>query len=128
MLPLQPFSDFPQMLACADLHLVLLEKEAGVFSVPSKLWSYYCSGRPTLVLVPDENAAARITREAEAGVVASAERFDEVLDAFRRLRGDQEERDQLGANARRYAEKNFQISDKAVIFEKIFAGITVPGA
>ncbi len=123
MMPLQPFSVFPQMLASADLHLVLLEQEAGVFSVPSKLWSYYCSGRPTMVLVPEENAAARITREADAGVVASVDRFDEVLEATRRLRGDQQERKRLGANARRYAEENFKVSDKAKWFEEIFSSI-----
>ncbi len=125
MMPLQPFSVFPQMLASADLHLVLLEQEAGVFSVPSKLWSSYCSGRPSMVLVPEENAAARITREAAAGVVASCDRFDEVLEALKMLRGDHAERQRLGANARRYAEENFRISDKAERFEEIFSSITV---
>ena len=121
LLPLQPFSSFPAMLASADLHLVMLEREAGVFSVPSKLWSSYCSGRPSMVLVPEENAAARITRESEAGVVVSCDRFDEALEAMKKLRDDHAERKRLGTNARRYAEENFRISEKADRFEEIFS-------
>jgi len=40
--------------------LVVLDKSAGAFSVPSKTLSYLCAARPILGLMPDENLAAHL--------------------------------------------------------------------
>jgi len=46
LLSLQPFERFAEVLGSADVLLAVIEREAGEFSVPSKVLSYLCAGRP----------------------------------------------------------------------------------
>ena len=48
----QPFEVLPDVLGSADVLVAILEPDAGVFSVPSKVLSYFCAGRPVLLAVP----------------------------------------------------------------------------
>jgi colanic acid biosynthesis glycosyl transferase WcaI len=71
VLPYQPFDRLPEMLAAADVLVVILEPEAGPFSVPSKTLSYLCAGRAVLGSMPATNPATRsLTERALAGLVA----------------------------------------------------------
>ncbi len=45
----QPFEMLPVVLGSADVLVAILEPDAGVFSVPSKVLSYFCAGRPVLL-------------------------------------------------------------------------------
>ena len=63
MLPYQPFDRLPEVLASADVLVVILEPEAGRFSVPSKTLSYLCAGRAVLGSMPATNPAARLLTE-----------------------------------------------------------------
>ena len=65
----QPFEAMPDVLGSADVLVAILEADAGVFSVPSKVLSYLCAGRPLLLAVPGENLAAKIVVECGAGLV-----------------------------------------------------------
>ena len=55
ILPFQKFSDLPMIFSSSDVLITVLEDDAGMFSVPSKLWSYYCSGKPNILSVPSNN-------------------------------------------------------------------------
>lgn len=46
LLPLQPFADLPKVLATSDVTVATIEPDAGMFSVPSKVQSYFCAQRP----------------------------------------------------------------------------------
>ena len=65
----KPFSEMPEAMAAADVLVAVLEPDAGVFSVPSKVLAYLCGGRPVLLAVPPENLAARIVARETAGLV-----------------------------------------------------------
>ena len=39
----QPFRALPHVLGSADVLVAILEADAGVFSVPSKVLSYFCA-------------------------------------------------------------------------------------
>ncbi|MDD4275143.1 MAG: hypothetical protein PHG14_15615 [Desulfobacter postgatei] len=56
------------MLAGADVLITLLETDAGVFAMPSKLLTSLCTRHPLLLVVPKENLASRIVRERKAGL------------------------------------------------------------
>jgi glycosyltransferase involved in cell wall biosynthesis len=116
----QPFEDFPQILASADLLLAILEPEAGIFSVPSKVLSYLCAQRPVLLAVPRENLAARIVETHNAGLVVSPNDPDSFLWAAECLLKDKSLREKMGKNARKYAEKHFAIDVITDRFESIF--------
>jgi colanic acid biosynthesis glycosyl transferase WcaI len=116
----QPFSAMPDVLAAADVLLGVLEEEAGVFSVPSKVLTYLCASRPILLSVPATNLSARTIREAGAGVTVPPGDIDGFVNAAMRLRSDVGARESCGANARKYAETHFQIESIASRFEAIF--------
>ncbi|VAW39603.1 Glycosyl transferase, group 1, partial [hydrothermal vent metagenome] len=46
LLPYQPFADLPDVLGTANVLIAILEPDAGIFSVPSKVLSYLCAKRP----------------------------------------------------------------------------------
>lgn len=119
LLPYQPFADLPAVLASGDVLIGILEKDAGIFSVPSKTLSYLCAARPLLLAVPPENLSARITRENEAGLTVAPDDLDGFLEAAVRLHGSPEECRKLAANARAYAEATFPIEKTANAFENI---------
>lgn len=48
LLPFQDFDDLPYMLASADVLTVVLEQEAGSYSIPSKILSYLCNNSERL--------------------------------------------------------------------------------
>jgi len=117
----QPFERLPEVLASADVLLALLEPDAGVFSVPSKVLTGLCAGRPLLLAVPPQNLAARIVREAHAGLVVTPGSVEDLAAAAERLLDDAALRAELGANARAYAERVFDIERIANRFERVLA-------
>ena len=69
LLPLQPFERFADVLGSADVLAAVIEREAGEFSVPSKVLSYLCAGRPIVLSAPKDNLAAQILEQSGAGIV-----------------------------------------------------------
>lgn len=119
VMPFQAYKKVPQVLATADILVAVLEPSAGIFSVPSKILAYLCSGRPLLLSVPEDNLAAKKVADAKAGFVASPHDTQAFLDAAERLLADEPLRQQLGCNARAYAEKQFNIETITGQFESI---------
>ena len=113
VLPFQPWEQAPDMLGAADVLVVLLEAEAGTYSVPSKILTSLCAGRPILAAMPAANLGARTIVAAGAGCVVPAEKSDEFLREAHRLRHDDGARRAMGAAGRAYAERAFDIEDIA---------------
>ncbi len=108
VLPFQAFDDLPNVLGAADVAIALLAADAGELSVPSKVFSYLCAGRPVLGLMPAANAASTlITDQANAGLVAGD--MAAFLSAGERLAFDARLRSTMGDNGRAFAEANFDI-------------------
>lgn len=121
LLPFQAFDALPESLGSGDVLVAILEPDAGVFSVPSKVLTYLCAGRPVLVSVPPENLAARTVRQAAAGkVVAPSDRMG-FVGAAQALERDRETAARMGKAGRAYAEKAFDIAAIADRFENILA-------
>ena len=120
VLDFQPFELIPEVMGTADILIAILDKDAGVYSVPSKVLTYHCAGRPLLLSVPKENLSARLVEELETGIVVPPNENDRFLNAVKRLIGDGGLRQKYGKNARRYAESTFDIEKITDKFEKIF--------
>jgi colanic acid biosynthesis glycosyl transferase WcaI len=123
LLGLQPFEIFPQVLASADILLTLLEPEAGVFSVPSKVWSGFCAARPSLLVMPKNNLAAKVTMDINAGRVVHNSGEIMISSILLQMFSDKVSLERQGYNARRYAEQNYKISTIASRFETVFSRI-----
>jgi len=120
LLPLQPFERLPELLGAADVLVSVVESDAGMFSVPSKVQSYLCAGRPILLAAPPENLAARIVARENAGLVVHPDDLDGFIAAARKLAGDADLRRTLGENGRRYAERAYDILKTTDRFERVF--------
>lgn len=109
LLPFQPFERLPEVIATADVLVSVLEPDAGIFSVPSKVLTYLSAGRPLLGAIPAENLAARMITRAEAGLIVPPDDTQAFLAAAGKLADDAGLRARLGKNALDYATKTFDI-------------------
>lgn len=126
LLPFQPYERLSEVLGSGDVLVVLLEKEAGAFSVPSKTLSYLCAGRPVLGLMPEENLASSLVTRAGGLVLPPAE--DSVKEAgawLVQVLQDEEMRAELGEASRDLAEQEFALDGCATKFEDLL-GAHVP--
>jgi colanic acid biosynthesis glycosyl transferase WcaI len=123
LLGLQPYERFPEVLATGDILVALLEAEAGVFSVPSKVLSYFCARRPVLASIPATNLAARIIRRNRSGVVVEPDDVEAFVTAAARLLERPRLRAAFGQRARQYAERTFDIRDISDRFEETFESV-----
>ncbi|MEI6231546.1 MAG: glycosyltransferase family 4 protein [Planctomycetota bacterium] len=119
VLPRQPYEQLPCVLASADVLLSVLEPDASVYSVPSKVLTYLCAGRALLLMMPIDNLSARIVRECAAGVVLEPGKEDALVAAARQLFNDRDTARQCADNGRKYAETHFDITTISGQFEKI---------
>lgn len=118
----QPFERLPEVLGAADVLMAVLEPDAGVFSVPSKVLSYLCAGRPMLTAMPQENLAARTITSAGAGVAVAPKDVEGFVATGLELAKDEARRKTMGAAGRSYAERTFDIQAIADRFEPVLIG------
>jgi glycosyltransferase involved in cell wall biosynthesis len=109
VLPYEPFDRLPAMLAAADVLVALLEPSAGVFSVPSKVLTYFCAGRAIVGAIPASNLAAKTIVRAGAGEIVAPHDRKGFVEAVLRLLEAPETRRTMGASARAYAERTFDL-------------------
>ncbi|HET6949560.1 MAG TPA: glycosyltransferase family 4 protein [Acidimicrobiales bacterium] len=128
LLPFQSIADYPDILGAADVLVALLEPTAGTFSVPSKVLSYLCAGRPILAAIPPENLAARTIERAGAGLVVDATDQESFLTSAKQLRVDAALRADAGQRARAYAEATFDTAVIADRFQDVIERAVVRGA
>jgi glycosyltransferase involved in cell wall biosynthesis len=119
LLPLQPIERLPEVLATADVLVALLEPDASVFSVPSKVLTYLTAGRAILAAIPSVNQAARTIAKADAGQVAEPGDAGWFTRAGRSLMDDSAGREAAGRAGREFAEENFEIGPIADRFERV---------
>src|SRR5690606_9567726 len=119
LLPFQPYEALSDMLGAADVAIALLEPEAGVFSVPSKVLSYFSAGRPILAAMPPENLAARLVRREGAGMVIDSANIEGFVATALGMLANQAALATMGPNGRAYAERAFAIGPIADRFEAI---------
>jgi glycosyltransferase involved in cell wall biosynthesis len=114
------FEMFPLVLSSADVLIAILEKTAGIFSVPSKVLSYHCIGRPLLLSIPNDNLASKIVRTQKSGFAHDSDDMDGFILSADTLKKDLNLRLKMGENARNYAEHKFNIDKKCNSFIEIF--------
>jgi colanic acid biosynthesis glycosyl transferase WcaI len=119
VLPFQPYAAYPDVLASADVLISMIENDAGEYSVPSKVLSYLCAGRPIVLSAPKENLAAEIIERASAGIVCPVNDAHAFIGAVEKLLENAATRERFGQQARQYAERTFDIGKIADRFEAI---------
>ena len=121
--PWVPFADLPKMLSGADIFVAVIEPEAGIYSVPSKVLTYLGIGRPVLASVPLENLAARLITDNDAGFVLPPGEEQALVARAKALAADPAVRERQGDNGRAYAMRAFDVASIADRFEQIFGDL-----
>lgn len=114
-----PSGEYPYLLAASDVLLTVLKNGAGAYSVPSKVYSHLCAGRPQLLSVPAANPAARLINENNLGLVSEPGDLKTWLAQAAWFYQNRYTLKQMGLNARSYAEAHFAIQPIADQFEAI---------
>lgn len=102
-----PFETLNDVLSTAEVCIVLLEEDAGTFSVPSKVLSYLAAGRAIVGAVPAANLATRTIARAGAGMVVTPGSYEQFASSVVRLLRNDSETERMGRDARSYAESAF---------------------
>ncbi len=122
VLGFQAYDLLPDVLASGDVLIALLETDAGVFSVPSKVLSYLCAMRPILASIPQGNLASELLRHSNAGIAVDASDGVAFVRAALVIMGDPPLAARYGAAGRAFAERHFHIQGIA----DRFLGVLVP--
>ena len=118
ILPWQPFERMAEVLSCAEILTAIIEPDAGLFSVPSKILSCFCAGRPVVASIPSGNLAAQTIEKAKAGLVVEPGDDSGFTARLDRLLANPALAEELGRNGRVYAEEKFDIGRIAGRFLK----------
>lgn len=108
MRPVQPKEKLNDMLAAADVHLIVQRREAADLVMPSKLTNILAAGRPSIATADSETTLAQVLLQNKCGLVAKPDAARSLATAVRYLARDREMRERFGRNARIYAEKSLR--------------------
>jgi putative colanic acid biosynthesis glycosyltransferase WcaI len=110
ILPWQPYERLPEVLSSAEILTAIIEPDAGLFSVPSKILSCFCAGRPLVASIPADNLAAKTIEKAKSGFVVAPGDENAFISRIDQLLDSPELAEELGRNGRAYASETFAIS------------------
>lgn len=103
--PVQPLERLPEVLAAADIHLVVQKREAADLVMPSKLTNILAVGRSSLATADPGTELHHVLSEHNAGIVVPPGDVEQFVEGLRRLIADKQLRLDMGYNARKYAER-----------------------
>lgn len=117
-LPVQSLERLPEMLAAGDIHLVVQKREAADLVMPSKLTSIMAAGRAVVATADPGTALHDIVTAHGTGIVTVPEDVDQIVQALKRLVQEPSLREEMGRNARKYAERHLDKDTILQDFEK----------
>lgn len=126
LLPFQPREKLPEMLAAADVGLVVQKKNVVSFNMPSKIQVLLASGRAILASVPPEGTAAKAIQQSGGGIVLPPEDPGALAKAILELYDNPDQVKELGEKSREYAVKNYAFEQALDRYEKLFAQLEIP--
>lgn len=119
ILSIQPMNDLSKVLASANVLVAVIEADAGEYSVPSKVLSYLCAGRPIVLAAPPENLASKIVTDTGAGIVVNPNDTRAFVNAISYFLDDRGAAASAGRAGRKYAEETFNLPHIVDQFERI---------
>lgn len=126
LLPFQPREQLPEMLAAADVGLVMQKHNVVGFNMPSKIQVLLASGRPIIASVPSTGTAARAVRQSGGGVVVEPEDPALLADAILDLHHNPAKVELLAQQGRRYAVSQYSFEQALMRYEDLFYEIAAP--
>ncbi|GAB4235467.1 MAG: glycosyltransferase family 4 protein [Elainellaceae cyanobacterium] len=124
LLPFQPREQLPEMLAAADVGLVMQKQNVIAFNMPSKIQVLLASGRPIIASVPSTGTAAKAIWQSGGGVVVEPEDPTVLADAILDLYKNPAKVEVLAQQGRRYAVSQYSFDQALNRYENLFYEVT----
>jgi colanic acid biosynthesis glycosyl transferase WcaI len=123
LLPLQPREKLPEMLAAADVGLVVQKHNVISFNMPSKIQVLLASGCAVVASVPAHGTAAKAIEHSGGGLVVPPEDPDALAAAILELYYQPEKIKMLGEKSRQYALAHYTLEHALDQYEELFAAV-----
>ncbi|MEC4817203.1 MAG: glycosyltransferase family 4 protein [Scytonema sp. PMC 1069.18] len=120
LLPLVPREKLPEMLAAADVGLVVQKRNVISFNMPSKIPLLLASGRPIVASVPASGTAARAVKKSGGGIVVAPESPKALVAGLLELYNNPAEVAKLSGKGRQFAEKRYSFEQALTDYEDLF--------
>ena len=124
LLPFAPREQLPEMLAAADVGLIVQKKNVISFNMPSKTQVLLASGRAIVASVPATGTAARAVEQSGGGIVVAPEAPEALAEAILDLYHHPAKAESLGQQGRKFAETHYAFEQALNQYEALFAAIT----
>lgn len=86
LVPFQPAYNLRELMESGDVHLVTMKEEAKGMLVPSKIYSAFAVGRPSIFIGPQDSEIAYCLNDFHAGEVVAPGDVNRLLDVIKRYR------------------------------------------
>lgn len=123
LIPFQPREKLPEMLAAADVGLVMQKSNVIAFNMPSKIQVLLASGCAIIGSVPATGTAAHAIADSGGGIVTPPEDPYNLAKAIQQLYEDPERIKLLGKQGRQYAIDNYAFNKALDCYELLFLGL-----
>ncbi len=123
LLPFVPREQLPEMLAAADVSLIMQKRNVVGFNMPSKTQVIMASGRPIVASVPVNGAAADAVRDSEGGLVVPPESPTDLAEAISTLYSDPTAAEAYGKKGRQYAVENYAFTQALSAYEGLLKSL-----
>jgi colanic acid biosynthesis glycosyl transferase WcaI len=124
-MPFQPRPLLPQMLASADVNVILQKAHIVDINMPSKTMLLLACARPVIASVNAQGEVAKIICESDCGIVVSPEEPAQLADAVLALKNDPERCQLLGKRGRAFACEHFDREKTLTDYEQILIAAQV---
>lgn len=118
--PFAPRAELPEMLAAADVGLIMQKSNVVGFNMPSKTQVLLASGRPIIAAVPSHGTAANAVLASGGGMVVEPEKPNALAKAILKLYENPEQAAQLGEQGRRHALEEYSFEQALNRYEMLF--------
>ncbi|MEM1291929.1 MAG: glycosyltransferase family 4 protein [Cyanobacteria bacterium P01_H01_bin.162] len=123
--PFAPRAELPEMLAAADVGLIVQKKNVVGFNMPSKTQVLLASGRPILAAVPAHGTAAQAIRASGGGLVVKPEDPEDLAQAVQNLYENPQLAESLGQQGRRHAMHEYSFEQALNRYELLFKQVVL---
>lgn len=124
LLPLQPREQLPQMLAAADVGLVVQKCNIISFNMPSKMPLLLASGCSVIGSVPATGTAAKAIQESGGGIVVEPESPSALAEGILKLYNNPILAGQLAKKGRQFALERYSLEQALDKYEELFSQLT----
>ncbi|MEA5448125.1 glycosyltransferase family 4 protein [Leptolyngbya sp. CCNP1308] len=126
LLPFVPRAELPDMLAAADVGLILQKHGVVGFNMPSKTQVLLASGRPILASVPAHGTAAQAVLASGGGLVVEPENPTALAKGILELYHHPEMAQLLARRGRQYALEHYSAKRAIDRYEALFYALVAP--